>query len=86
MIFAVLTKFFAIGEGLLPEDPRLTRFCRFANLEKGLLLGAVSLVAGGRTVAGVDQSMATDGFWPAGLLTDDALGDTDGFRRADNSQ
>src|SRR5262245_4212939 len=44
--FAVLTKFFAIGEGLLPEDPRLTRLCKVANLEKGLLVGAGMLVAG----------------------------------------
>jgi glycosyltransferase involved in cell wall biosynthesis len=46
IIFAVLTKFFAIGEGLLPEDSRLTRLCRVANLEKGLLIGAGALIAG----------------------------------------
>jgi hypothetical protein len=46
-MFAVLTKFFAIGEGLLPEDPRLTRFASIANLEKGLLIGVASLVVGG---------------------------------------
>ena len=61
VIFAVLTKFFAIGEGLLPEDPRLTRFCRFANLEKGLLLGAVSLVAGvALLLASINQWRLTD--------------------------
>jgi len=47
IMFAVLTKFFAIGEGLLPEDPRLTRFASIANLEKGLLIGVASLVVGG---------------------------------------
>lgn len=46
ILFAVLTKFFAIGEGLLPEDPRLTRLCQVANLEKGVFAGAVGLVVG----------------------------------------
>ena len=46
ILFAILTKFFAIGEGLLPEDPRLTRLSRVANLEKGLLIGAAALLVG----------------------------------------
>jgi glycosyltransferase involved in cell wall biosynthesis len=46
IVFAILTKFFAIGEGLLPEDPYLTQICRVATLEKGLLLGAIALFAG----------------------------------------
>jgi glycosyltransferase involved in cell wall biosynthesis len=37
--FAAFTKIFAIAEGLLPEDPRLNRVFRYANLESGLLLG-----------------------------------------------
>jgi len=44
--FAVISKVFAIGEGLLPEDERLTRLFRYVTLEVGLLVGAV-LVAGG---------------------------------------
>src|SRR4030095_4094070 len=36
--FAILTKTFAIGEGLLPEDPRMNRFFEFANLERGLII------------------------------------------------
>jgi glycosyltransferase involved in cell wall biosynthesis len=46
ILFGILTKFFAIGEGLLPEDPRLTRLCKFVNLEKGLLFGVTALIAG----------------------------------------
>src|SRR5262245_32096091 len=46
ILFALFSKVFAIGEGLLPEDPRLNRFLRKANLEKGLLAGAGTLVAG----------------------------------------
>jgi glycosyltransferase involved in cell wall biosynthesis len=44
--FAFFTKVFAVTEGLLPEDPRLTRAFRVFNLEKGLLAGTVLLVTG----------------------------------------
>jgi len=44
--FAIFGKLFAIGEGLLPEDPRITRFFRAVNLERGLLLGAGALATG----------------------------------------
>ncbi len=33
VIFALFTKTFAISEGLLPEDPRLTRLYRYVTLE-----------------------------------------------------
>jgi glycosyltransferase involved in cell wall biosynthesis len=46
VIFAVMTKTFAIREKLLPEDPRLTRMYRWLNLESGLLAGTVALVLG----------------------------------------
>jgi glycosyltransferase involved in cell wall biosynthesis len=46
IIFAVLTKTFAISEGLMPEDRRMTRFFKLVSLEKGLIAGALSLVAG----------------------------------------
>ena len=44
--FAVFTKFFAITEGLLPEDPRLNRFFRYINLETGLIVGALLIALG----------------------------------------
>ena len=44
--FAVFTKFFAISEGLLPDDPTLDRFFRYITLEVGLGLGALLTVAG----------------------------------------
>jgi glycosyltransferase involved in cell wall biosynthesis len=44
--FAFYTKVFAIAEGLLPDDPRLTRMFRVFTLEKGILLGLVVLLAG----------------------------------------
>lgn len=44
--FALMTKIFAIMEGLLPEDPRLNHFFKFVNLESGLVVGALGMVAG----------------------------------------
>jgi glycosyltransferase involved in cell wall biosynthesis len=44
--FALLSKVFAISEGLLPEDPRLTRLFRYVTLETGLIVGAVLVVVG----------------------------------------
>lgn len=46
VLFAVFTKVFAISEGLLPEDPRLTRLFRYVRLETGLLFGGLMLVLG----------------------------------------
>jgi glycosyltransferase involved in cell wall biosynthesis len=46
VVFAFFTKVFGITEGLLPEDPRLTRAFRVFNLEKGLLLGGALLTIG----------------------------------------
>ena len=44
--FAVFTKIFAISEGLLPEDPRLSRVFNYITLETGLVLGGLLIVAG----------------------------------------
>jgi glycosyltransferase involved in cell wall biosynthesis len=44
--FATFTKVFAITEGLLPEDPRLTRAFRWITLETGLLVGGLLMLAG----------------------------------------
>jgi len=44
--FAIFSKVFAIREGLLPEDPRLTELFRFITLEVGLASGAVLALIG----------------------------------------
>ena len=44
--FAIQTKLFAVGEGLMPQDPRLSKFFKVINLERGLILGIVSLLVG----------------------------------------
>jgi len=55
VVFAMLTKIFAISEGLLPEDPRLTRMFRYLTLEVGLIVGALLIFAGaGAWVLGLE--------------------------------
>lgn len=44
--FALFSKMFAIGEGLLSEDPRLNRLFRYVTLETGLIVGGVLLLTG----------------------------------------
>jgi glycosyltransferase involved in cell wall biosynthesis len=46
IVFAVLTKVFAIVEGLLPPDPRIDNFARVFALERGLVIGALVGVTG----------------------------------------
>ena len=46
ILFAIFTKVFAIGEGLMPEDRRLTRFFELVNLERGLIAAIVALLVG----------------------------------------
>ncbi|HEV2827518.1 MAG TPA: glycosyltransferase family 2 protein [Pyrinomonadaceae bacterium] len=44
--FSVFTKVFAISEGLLPEDPKLTFDGIKVNLERGLIVGAALILTG----------------------------------------
>jgi glycosyltransferase involved in cell wall biosynthesis len=44
--FAVFAKVFAISEGLLPEDPRLSRAFRYLTLETGLVAGGLLAAVG----------------------------------------
>jgi len=44
--FAFFTKVFAIGEGLLPDDPRFSRLFRYMTLERGLTVGILIGLAG----------------------------------------
>jgi glycosyltransferase involved in cell wall biosynthesis len=44
--FAFFTKTFAIGEGLLPEDPKFSRLFKFFSLEKGIVAGLIILLGG----------------------------------------
>lgn len=46
ILFAVFTKTFAIGEGLMPEDPFMTRFYEIINLERGLIVAGTAMLVG----------------------------------------
>jgi glycosyltransferase involved in cell wall biosynthesis len=46
VLFGVFTKSFAITEGLLPEDPRLTKVFQYVTLEVGILAGGALVLAG----------------------------------------
>jgi len=46
ILFAIFTKTYATSEGLLPEDKRLTRFFQIINLERGIILGLVTITIG----------------------------------------
>jgi len=46
VLFGALTKLFAIGEGMLPTDPKVNFINKYATLERGLILGAFAMAAG----------------------------------------
>lgn len=60
--FALMTKVFAISEGLLPEDPRLNRMFRLVNLESGLCVGAVGMAVGLTLLGGAVHQWASVDF------------------------
>src|SRR5438477_4176834 len=47
ILFAIFAKTFATTEGFLPPDRHLERFFEVVNLEKGLVVAAMALLAGG---------------------------------------
>jgi glycosyltransferase involved in cell wall biosynthesis len=46
ILFAIFTRTYAMTEKLVPQDERWLRFYRLLNLERGLALGALVLIAG----------------------------------------
>lgn len=46
LLFAGFTKVFAIGERLMPPDPKLSAWVRWASLERGVAIGAISFLGG----------------------------------------
>jgi glycosyltransferase involved in cell wall biosynthesis len=46
ILFAILTKTFAINEKMVPEDKRLTRFYQILDLEKGLMISFLMVLIG----------------------------------------
>jgi len=62
IVFAVLTKTFAISEGLIPDDSHINRFFELVNLEKGLIVSAVALVLGLALLLGAINQWRLAGF------------------------
>jgi glycosyltransferase involved in cell wall biosynthesis len=61
ILFAIYTKTFAISEGLMPEDQRLTRFFNIVNLERGLLIAVAAVFIGlALLLAAVNQWRVAD--------------------------
>jgi glycosyltransferase involved in cell wall biosynthesis len=60
--FALMTKVFAIMEGLLPEDVRLNRMFKLVNLESGLAVGAIAMVIGLGLLGGAVHQWASVDF------------------------
>ncbi len=44
--FAIFSKFFAMNEKLLPENPRLNKILKYFTLEKGVFIGLIFILAG----------------------------------------
>lgn len=59
VMFAVFTKTYAMGVGLLPEDPRFMRLFRYVSLEVGVVVGCAL------TLLGVVGSFMAVGDWSA---------------------
>ena len=46
ILFALLARIFAVTEGLVPPDPQLEKLFRIVDLEKGIIVGGVTMLAG----------------------------------------
>ena len=64
VVFALLTKVFAISERLLPQDPRLTKWARRVSLERGLVFGALGMAVGLGLLAGAIRQWWSVDFGP----------------------
>ncbi len=62
VLFAVFAKTVAVREGLLPPDPRLAHFHRFATLERSLLAGLAAILGGTAVLAAVLVGWSESGF------------------------
>lgn len=62
ILFAIFAKTFAISEGLLPENRRMTRFYEVVTLERGLLAGAGAFLFGCALLLGAVNQWRVHGF------------------------
>jgi glycosyltransferase involved in cell wall biosynthesis len=64
LLFAVLTKVFAVREHMLPADSRILRLFRLVNLERGLAVGAVAAGVGAALLLVAVFDWLSAGFGP----------------------
>lgn len=64
VVFALMTKTFAMNEGFLPNDPKLVGFFRFATLERGLIVGGIMALTGFAILLGAAVSWQQRDFGP----------------------
>jgi hypothetical protein len=64
LLFALFAKTFAVNEGFLPADRFLERFFRVMDLERGLALAGVGLVAGTVLLVAAIDAWRRTGFGP----------------------
>lgn len=62
ILFAILSKTFAINEGLMPPDPRMDRFFELMNLERGLALSILAILFGILLLLGAVEQWKAAGF------------------------
>jgi glycosyltransferase involved in cell wall biosynthesis len=62
ILFAYISKVFAIESGLLPADRRIDAAARMFSLERGLILGAIAVSAGVSLIGLEAMQWARDGF------------------------
>ena len=65
--FAFFTKVFAIGEGLLPQDPKFSKAFKTFTLEKGICFGLAILALGAGTAPPQPLALETGRLRPAAL-------------------
>jgi len=64
VLFFLATKAFAVGAGLLPRDPALSRVLEAVHLEKGLLVGSALVLAGVALLLAAVNEWRLAGFGP----------------------
>jgi glycosyltransferase involved in cell wall biosynthesis len=62
ILFAIFAKTFAVTEGFLPPDQRLERFFKLVNLERGLVVAALAILAGGILILAAVRQWWLSGF------------------------
>jgi uncharacterized membrane protein YeaQ/YmgE (transglycosylase-associated protein family) len=64
ILFSLFTTTFAIREGFLPEDPRLTKLFKYLTLERGLVVSVVAGMIGAVLLGIAVNDWRTQGFGP----------------------